>query len=90
MSSPVLLQLTFTTGTLTVLNVRAVTLSDEDFGTGNPYRLTANGIVASRSALTGIRIPTEADLDEQNIPRDIQFGWRKSAAPVQELPMRLA
>jgi hypothetical protein len=85
------MQLHFTTGTLTVRGEHAITLSGTDvFDHGDPYQFTADGITASRALLNGVRIVTDADLDEQGIPCDILTGWQAAnACPAAEPPPAL-
>lgn len=76
-----ILQMHFTTEeVLTVRGEHAITLSDERFD-DDPYRFVASGIIASRAALRSIRVLSESDLDDQDIPRGIIVGKRYANAP---------
>jgi hypothetical protein len=76
-ATALILQLRFSTKTLTIRGEHAITLSDEEFP-DEPCRFTIEGIVADRAQLRAVRVLSEADLDEQGIPRDIQLGWQRT------------
>lgn len=75
LTTTTILQLRFAAEVLTVRGEFAVVLTDEKIG-DEPFRFAGNRIVASRSALCSIRVLSESDLNDQDLPGNIQYSRR--------------
>lgn len=67
---------------LTVHGTPAVTFvpglsGDPRNGEPEPYAFTVDGLAVNPLELDGLRVLTEADLDELGIPRGTELDWRR-------------
>ena len=79
-ASPHILQLVFTTGTLTVRRVTRIRYVDGLLRYGRPYDIDGHGILANPTEIKSVQLLSEEDVHEMglNLPGDGDQNWRSA------------